>query len=159
MAITHPCDARGFTLLEILVALVILTIVMGSIGLELSAASRVTTRDQAQRVALLVRALRNQAILEGNPMEMRFDSTGYRFFQLNLKGKWQPVTRDHLFRPRQVAAGVHVAVAVQGSGHDEAVRVSPGGNLTPFTVTMTDGSASWAVTGAANGDVSVQPAS
>ncbi|MHB1515938.1 MAG: GspH/FimT family pseudopilin [Acidiferrobacteraceae bacterium] len=152
-----PRHGRGFTLIEIAVVLLVISIMMGAIGIELHATDRVTVRDQAKRMALLVHALRQQAILQGQPFGLRFGRRGYRFLGLSPKGHWKPVSRDSLFRPRHFPAGLTVSASVGGSGRASLVQVSPGGVLTPFTAVFREGDSDWRVVGSANGDVSAKP--
>lgn len=150
--------ARGFTLIEIAVVLLVLGIIIGTIGVELHATDRVTTRDQSRRLALLVHAMRQQAMLEGQEFGLRFGSHGYRFLELDTKGHWKPVTRDRLFRPRALTPGVTLSATVGGSGRGSLVEISPGGILTPFTAILRDGDSDWRVTALSNGHVTAQPA-
>lgn len=149
--------SRGFTLIEIAVVLLILVIVVGTIGIELRATDRVTVRDQAKRLALLVHAMRQQAILQGEAYAVGFDQDGYRFFMLSPKGHWDPVQRDTMFRARRFPKGVAVSVAVNGAARPGLVRIAPSGLVTPFSAVFTEGDARWRVTAAANGDVSADP--
>ena len=152
-----PTRTRGFTLMEILVVLVILGIIVASVGLELSATDRVTVRDQSKKLALLVHALRQQAIVDGTPLGVRFGPRSYGFMELNDKGKWVPLAQDHLFRPRQLPGGIHFQAVVHAASGQHIVQVSPGGMLTPFTAELSDGDSHWKVTGRANGTVSAKP--
>lgn len=156
--VNAPGHGRGFTLIEIAVVLLILVIVVATIGIELRATDRVTVRDQAKRLALLVHAMRQQAILQGEAYALGFDRDGYRFFALSPKGRWTPVQRDNMFRARQFPKGVAVSVEVNGAQRQGLVRIAPSGLVTPFNVVFTEGDARWRVTAAANGDVSADPA-
>lgn len=150
--------SRGFTLLEILVVLIILGVIVASVGLELHATERVTVRDQSKKLALLVHALRQQAIVDGTPLGLRFGPRDYSFVELNAKGKWVPLPGDHLFRPRALPRGIHFQAVVHAAAGQRIVQVSPGGMLTPFTATLSDGGSHWKVTGRANGTVAAKPA-
>lgn len=158
MATMSPrSSARGFTLIEIAVVLLVLGIIVGAIGVELHATDRVTTRDQSQRLALLVHAMRQQAMLDGQEFGLRFGPHGYRFLELDAKGRWKPVMRDRLFRPRTLPLGVTLSATVGGSGRASLVEISPGGILTPFTAILRDGDSDWRVTAMSNGHVTAQP--
>lgn len=147
----------GFTLLEIMVVVVILAVMVGSIGLELHATEGVTVRDQSRRLALLVHALRQQAIVDGTPLAVRFGRQSYTFMTLNLKGRWVPLTGDHLLRRRQLPAGVRFQVALHAPAGQRMVEISPGGLITPFTARLTDGDSHWKVVGLANGTIAAKP--
>ncbi|MHB1950561.1 MAG: GspH/FimT family pseudopilin [Acidiferrobacteraceae bacterium] len=151
-------DARGFTLIEIAVVLLVIGIIIGTIGIELHATARVTARDQAQRLALLVHAMRQQAMLEGRAFGLRFGPNGYRFLELDAEGHWRPLVRDHLFRPRTLPPGAGLSVSVGGSGASSLVQISPGGILTPFTATLHDGDSTWQIVARSNGHVAARPA-
>lgn len=90
---------RGFTLLEMLVALVIVGLMAGMAMLSIGEGSR-GLRFEAQRLAQLMILAREEAMLRGAPIRMEADEQGLRFSVLREQ-RWQPVLDDGDLRPRQ----------------------------------------------------------
>lgn len=140
--------ARGFTLLELLVVIVIIGVVITMVTLSVGTRNRETVlSEQARRLAALVGMAGEQAIMSSEQYGVRFSPDGYRFLVLDGT-KWHPVN-DNLLRPRRLDAGMKLALEVSG----ESVRLPARrddlkphvflystGERTPFTVTLRIGS-------------------
>jgi general secretion pathway protein H len=90
---------RGFTLLEMLVALVIVGMLAGLAMVSVNQGSR-GLRFEAQRLAQLMILAREEAMLRGAPIRMETDERGLRFLVLREQ-RWQPLLDDGDLRPRQ----------------------------------------------------------
>jgi general secretion pathway protein H len=89
---------RGFTLLEMLVALVIVGMLAGLAMVSVNEGSR-GLRFEAQRLAQLMILAREEAMLRGAPIRMETDERGLRFLVLREQ-RWQPLLDDGDLRPR-----------------------------------------------------------
>lgn len=97
---THRAWARGFTLLELLVVLVIAGILLGMVVLNAMPGERQALQTEAQRIALLLQLARDEAIVRNRPIAFEADSTRYRFL-IRDDNKWQPIGQDDLLRERE----------------------------------------------------------
>lgn len=84
---------RGFTLIEILVVLLVITILTGVTVTRLPALSRNTDFDlETRRLELLLNMARNEAMLDSAEFGFRLTKTGYVFFRYDDRTQsWQPV--------------------------------------------------------------------
>ena len=91
--------ARGFTLVELLVVLVIIGITLGLASLNAIPSPRQDLQQEAQRLALLLQLARDEAIVRNRLVAFEASGERYRFVVRNDTG-WEPVTRDDLLRER-----------------------------------------------------------
>ncbi|MDO9217611.1 MAG: GspH/FimT family pseudopilin, partial [Lacisediminimonas sp.] len=68
--------ARGFTLLELLVVLVIAGIAMGFVAFNAMPDQRQQLHNEAQRIALLMQLARDEAIVRNRPVAFESDAEG-----------------------------------------------------------------------------------
>ncbi|WP_017903699.1 type II secretion system minor pseudopilin GspH [Pseudomonas asplenii] len=73
-----PARSRGFTLLELLVAMVIMGLVAGLIGFSMKPSPLRQARQEAGALLQLLQHLREQAVLEGQEFGLRIDAEGYQ---------------------------------------------------------------------------------
>lgn len=114
--------ARGFTLVEILVVLVLIGIMLGVVAPRLSRDVGVSARHEGARLVALLQAARTQAIVTGRPYRVDFTSHGYDFQRLNDHGRFTAV-RGALFRARRLPGGA----VLKGLGKRRAVVFTPSG--------------------------------
>ena len=91
---------RGFTLLELLVVLVIAGILLGAVALNAMPGNGQLVRDDAQRIALLLQAARDEAIVRNRAIAFEIDDQRYRFL-IRQNDNWQTLTQDALLRERE----------------------------------------------------------
>jgi len=137
--------ARGFTLLELLVVLVIVGVTISMISLSIGTRGPQTVlTEQARRLAALIDMAGQQAVMSSEQYGMRFTPHGYEFMVLDEKN-WHPVADDTILRPRRLAAGMRLTLKVSGqtvalgAGGDDTkpdVYLYSTGERTPFTATL-----------------------
>ena len=93
-----PRVEGGFTLLEMLVALVIAAVLAGTLMLAVPDRSR-SLRYEADRLARLMAVAREEALLRGAPVRLEADADRFRFL-LWLDRGWRPFTDDPALRER-----------------------------------------------------------
>lgn len=81
--------ARGFTLVELMVALAVIGLAGAAVALTLPAGEDVLVREAETFGARLAHA-RDEAILGMRTVEVRVDGGGYRFWRRRFDG-WQPL--------------------------------------------------------------------
>ena len=90
----------GFTLLELLVVVVIVGITLGMVSFSAMPSSQKTLQNEARRIALLLQAARDEAIVRNRPVAFEANADRYSFQVRNENG-WQPITDDDLMRERE----------------------------------------------------------
>ena len=113
--------ARGFTLLEMLVALVVASIMLTVVTLKLMPSEQSVLRDESQRLAFLMEngALASQA--GGQALAWSGTGNSYRFWLRNKEGEWLRIERDNLLHPRTLPEAVTIG-EVSFNGR----RIEPG---------------------------------
>ena len=144
-----PRPSNGFTLVELLVVLFILGLAAGAVALTLPAGNA-HVQDEAEAFAGKVAALRDRAILEGRPVGVWVQPSGYGF-EAREDRNWVPL-EDPPF-----AAAVNwqhgVTARTGGSPRIQLRFDNVGMPSTPARIDLTDGDSNAAVEIAANGDV------
>ena len=77
----------GFSLIEILVVLVILSITFGMASLALPKNEERVWRDMSQRLLMSLNQAKDEVILSGAPINFQIDSNGWRFSALDNRDK------------------------------------------------------------------------
>lgn len=106
--------ARGFTLLELLVAMVIVGIIASFAVLSVGDGGRdATQRREAERLAALLSLAADEAVLRGRELGLALDPDGYAF--LTLEGeRWRPAAGDGPLGDRRLPAPFRLAAEVEG---------------------------------------------
>lgn len=140
---------NGFTLVELLVVLFILGLAAGAVALTIPTGSQ-DVRNEATAFAGKVAALRDRAILEGRPVGLWVQPSGYGF-EAREDGAWLPLEESPFAAAASWKNGV---VAQTGSAPRIEIRFdNVGMPSTPARIELTDGDDNAAVEIAANGDV------
>ncbi|MET3823195.1 general secretion pathway protein H [Burkholderia sp. PvR073] len=149
-ASTHRRLQRGFTLLEMLVVLVIVT-------LAPSRNRRTDLAEEAQRLANLLESAGDEAQVRSMPIAWQPVGGGYRFVQRTENGAWAPMS-DDLYRARRWGTEV-TAVSVRYTGGGDApsrVVLGSEGIDVPVTITLWSGDVRMAVVGTGIGNFVVR---
>lgn len=145
----------GFTLIEVLVVLLIISIMLGVIGVNLMRDPQDLAREEADRLALLLQAAQQEAVLQGQVYAVDISDNGYRFLRLDDEGQLQPVA-DDILRERQLPPGVTIVSVMLDGGGDrpkEGIVLPPSGELPGFTILIGAHEARWKVVGTPRGEI------
>ncbi|WP_175748301.1 GspH/FimT family pseudopilin [Burkholderia pyrrocinia] len=148
--------ARGFTLLEMLVVLVIAGLLVSLASLSLTRNPRTDLREEAQRIALLFETAGDEAQVRARPIAWQPTAHGFRFDVSSPDG-WRTL-RDDLLRPRDWDGGVTGADIDYPGSDTRANRVVFGTESvdTPVRVTLHSAVGSATIVGTGNGRYEVQ---
>ena len=102
-------NARGFTLVELMVVLTILALAATAVVLTIPGEER-SVRSEADRLAARLAAARDVAVVEGRSVAVNFAPSGYGF-ERRIDGAWAPLPgrarRYPLRRWRRAGRGAH----------------------------------------------------
>ncbi len=89
--------ARGFTLIEILVSIVVIGILMSAVMLSFRVTSgEETLRDEARRLMSLVELAQDDAMLQGREFGLEFTTVAYRFVEYDpYTNQWAEFVNDN----------------------------------------------------------------
>jgi general secretion pathway protein H len=137
-------SARGFTLVEVMVVMVLIGITLGLVSLNAVPSPRQNLQNEAQRIALLLQLARDEAIVRNRLIAFEANSDRYRFLVRN-ENTWDLVTRDDLLRERPFKSAPVVLLLdppPQGSGNNDGnLRITFGREPVdrPFVLTLGSG--------------------
>ena len=168
-----PANARrlrlrhsGFTLLEVVVVLLIITIILGMVGVNLTRNPADTLRDEADRLALVLQNAQQQAILEGKPYGFTFTEKGYLFLRLDANYHLVPIETDELLTPRELPPAITLtpsetteknAKPTDPNKRYDLIVFDPSGEFPVFNLVLSIGDLYWYVRGQSDGQVLSSP--
>ncbi len=155
-AVRRPGSA-GFTLIELAVVMLLLVIILGMVGVNLTRGPSDIVRDEGQRLALLLQTAQQEAILEGRFYAFAPTSNGYEFLRLDDAGRLAPLAAGDPLGPRTLPGSMTLELAdtVRATEDDEVPLVifDPSGALSRFTVVLEAQEAIWYVQATGDGKI------
>ena len=141
MGIRQGRAARGFTLVEMMVVMVIIGVMLGMVSLNAIPSARQNLQGEAQRIALLLQLARDEAIVRNRLVAFEANADGYRFLVRN-EARWDIVIGDDLLRERPFkSAPVTLSLDPPGAGSGNPLRITFGREPVdkPFVLTLGSG--------------------
>ncbi len=152
--------ARGFTLIEILVACAIAAIVLGITMIKLDATDGRRLRQAAERLAGRLEAARDEAVIRGQPVAFSSDGQGFQFWVADReRGAWVALADADTVAAGRLADGVALsALRINGAARPLGERLvfSFGGLAEAFALTLTAGPQSLDIAGDALGRIEIR---
>jgi len=106
--------ARGFTLLEIMVVMVLVGILSSFALLSVGGGPRDRLVEEAQRLTALIELHQQEAILSGELRGIRFARNGYAILRQGEKGQWQAPAADGALIEHRLPEAMALSLWVEG---------------------------------------------
>ena len=108
---TDP-HARGFTLIEVLVVIVIIGVIVSAATLAIGLlGSDREAEDESRRFWALLQQAREEAELQGIDIGVYVGATAYEFLRFDPRRRlWLPIQGDALYAPRELPEGLRFRV-------------------------------------------------
>lgn len=100
------CAARGFTLIEIMVFMVILGITLILVSVNFSQDDGRVLAEEANRLAALLEHAQSEAMITGNAVAWSAQNGKYQFWQRGKDGKWDQPSSDEILRARTFSVAI-----------------------------------------------------
>ena len=133
-----PSRARGFTLLEVLLVILVIALFSGLVGLLNPDSGTQQVRREGERLRGLLQLLREQAVLTNREYGLRFEPDGYAVQRLEEHGRWAP---NQEFARQTLAPNLSLRLETTDlldhpyQGHDlPQLLVLSSDETTPFTL-------------------------
>jgi type II secretion system protein H len=161
--VAHTLRQRecGFTLIEILVAMVIVTVLSAMLVFVATPSAATKAREEARRLAALLELAIAEARAGGQSIAWSPAADGYRFLRRGDDGEWTAITGDSPYRQRALPDGVQlrdVTFAARPLREGERIVISPYGLAGAIAATISAGDAAFSLSGGPVGRVSLVPA-
>lgn len=133
--------ARGFTLVEIMVVMVIIGITLGMVSVNVLPSPRQDLQAEARRLSLLMQLARDEAIVRNRPITFEATQERYHFLVRN-EARWDLITNDDVLRERAFKnAPLTLLLNPVNAGATDPLRITFGREPVdkPFTLTLVNG--------------------
>ncbi len=148
-------NSRGFTLIEILIVILIISIVSGVAVISMSTNHQQQSRREAMQLAHEIELAEQEALLRPATLGMSVVNNAVIFSlavqnTTTLTTRWLPFT-EKIFRPHHFTGTLQLKPNTR-------VIIGPDGSLTPFILFIggPDGSVDWRIIGKANGEIQLE---
>ncbi len=114
--ITRRGPQAGFTLLEVMVALLIIGLLVGAVVVNFGGQDhRQTLKREAQRLQVVLSMASDYAVLNQRQLGIRFnpDENDYHFLRLDRELNWQPIDAPAMLAPHQLAEDYSVELTLE----------------------------------------------
>jgi general secretion pathway protein H len=148
--------ARGFTLIEVLVVVMIVVVIVGLVGVRLARGPDDIVREESERLALVLSAAREEAILQGRVFAFGAGRESYGFMRLEKDGRLKPTSEDELLRPKRLPQGIAIELLkIEGVGEEtlDGLVFLPSGELPAFRIVLAGAGIRWSVVGEPDGTI------
>jgi len=152
-------QAHGFTLIEMLVAVMVMGLFLGLVSTIARPDERAALRLEADRLAHLLDLAAEESRITGKRIAWTGDETGYRFARLSESG-WSDIREAEFLRPRALPRGMLISGFLIGNMRPQRgmrLEFSPHGPAYSFSIEMSMGTEYYQVVASPIGEVHVTP--
>ena len=154
---------KGFTLLELLVALVLIGIILSFATLSFDSGEDRRIKEEANRFYGLIKLAQEESILNDRELTLEIDAKGYRFNVITANGEVS--LADPVFRSREFAEFVNPSIKVEqnifsldpekeeNSSAAIKIYILSSGELTPFHIEFPAADKRYEIIGSMQGTV------
>jgi len=140
----------GFTLIEILVVMLIVSIMMGIVVTQLpSSSTSLELKQESERLVALLTMASDEAVIRGSELGFEIERDLYSFYEFRDETEDWVAIEDAPYQPRQMRGGIELLLKLEGRKRlfDTEKDVPPilllsSGEVTPFDLTVHDPGAS-----------------
>jgi len=109
-------DSRGFSLIEILIALVIAGVLVSIAAINFGDNRKSDLETNAKRFYALVKQAQDETLLRGIDIGIRVEEQKYWFYLFDPENeKWLPIEDDEFFTEKEIPETLEVKLLVDGS--------------------------------------------
>lgn len=153
--------SMGFTLIEILIVMIIISIVASVAVLSIGRNQNKRIEYMARQIANAITLAEQQAILQPAVLGFSLNTQAYQFYRFEEKTQqWQPLS-DSILGKHMIPADILVKISVTTKPASDPASskpqlvIAPSGDLTPFTlwVGKYDEAPLYQITGQSNGTI------
>lgn len=156
-------NARGFSLIEIMVVLVIVGLLASTVVLTLPD-GKAATSEQVNRFAARVAMVAQESIVTNTTMGLAISGEGYAFYKYK-DGRWSELKNDRVFGRENWNAAATISIerdggrltrATENAPFSPAIRFESTGLSTPFSLSFSAGDEKYRVIGDGRGHAEVK---
>jgi general secretion pathway protein H len=141
---TKPLSAQGFTLLEVMIVIVIISVLSSFVALSLQDMDKsIQFKNEAKRLNHVIALAREEAILNSEILGLRFRKNCYSFmFRKNTE--WIAYN-DRIFGPHEIPQGIEFQLLINGMvtplpldkpPKTPQIAIWPSGEVSPFELNI-----------------------
>ena len=125
----------GFTLIEIMVVIVVVSILVGAVSLTFPRSTDDLLKEDADRFSELISLFEDEAILESRDLAVAINDSGYSFLSKNKDGKTWNMFSDEPFKPRKLSGKVISKLYLEG----DSIKLEDKGKTKPQIIIYSSG--------------------
>ena len=134
----------GFTLIEILVVMVIVSIIMGIVVVQLpSSTTTVELKLESDRLVALLTMASDEAVIRGRELGFDIENDRYSFYEFREATEDWVAMEDAPYQARRVTEGIELLLKLEGrtalletEGVIPPILLLSSGEVTPFDLTV-----------------------
>jgi len=159
--------SNGFTLIEIMVVIVIISVVLSFVTLSIGDGNLSQKLEQeSQRLAYLLTLASNESVMQSKEMGVNFDKDSYRFCELQIEMNLCTtcnVINEGVFKPRILPVGIEAEIRLDGEPifsnkicqNMPQLLIMSSGEFTPFEIIFTADNLGYQLAGNMHGEITI----